>query len=277
MRHFLAILVATLPSTALAGYGHSWTWKKAPDSLKVLKCIAEMKRVLAASPVKLAGTDGLGKPMLQDGRLEFNLQGHEGQIGEPFLFPGRVDAPNFCKTNGLPYDPIVTACLLVLMDHFSKDEVDIQSDGKLGGGDWDAGIALYKKVFQRDPRVTADSSVGAFLKHIDLKPTWGAEQLVVVFVLALVGVLAYQFFLNPRPDFTILVEPGQNARVMGRLASYFANAVTEFFRTELAGVGNVVVKGWIEHGGRFRLSFTGGISDKDQQRVRNFFGMLRKR
>lgn len=277
MRLVLAIFLVALPSPALAGYSHYWTWKKSPDPAKVRKCIAEMKRILDASPVKLAGREGTGKPSVTDVELEFNLEGRDDKAGDPFVFPGLSEAPNSCKTNGLGYDPVVTACLLVVMDHFTREEVDITSDGKMNGGDWEAGIALYKKVFQRDPHVSAGNGLGAILQNIDLKPSWGPERLLYVAGLALLGVLAFRIFLNPRPHFTILVAPGQEPRVSGRLADPFANAACEFFRSDLAVATTVAVKGWIEDGGRFRLAFTGGISDKDQQRVRNFFGLLRKR
>lgn len=277
MRLLLALLVVALPAPALAGYSHYWTWKKTPDAAKVRKCAAEMRKVLAASPAKLAGPEGTGKPTALDGILAFNLAGDDDKIGEPFVFPGLFETRNSCKTNGLPYDPVVTACLLVMMDHFTKDEVDIGSDGKIGGGDWDEGIALYKKVFQREPNVSKESGVGALIHNINLKPTWGPDRLFIVIGLAVVGVLAFKFFLNPRPHFTILVEAGRDARVRGRLPEYYANAVREFFHKDLTVPGNVAVKGWIEDGGRFRLAFAGAINEKDQQRVRNFFGMLRKR
>src|SRR5262245_40162275 len=100
----LVLVAALLPSPALAGYSHSWTWKKAPDRAKGRECIAEMKMVLAKSGVKLAGPEGTGKPSIMDDLLSFNLAGDDDKIGEPFVFPGFAGNRNHCKTNGLDYD-----------------------------------------------------------------------------------------------------------------------------------------------------------------------------
>jgi hypothetical protein len=273
----LVLLVALVPSPALAGYSHAWMWKKAPDRAKVRQCIAEMKRVLAASPAKLAGPEGSGKPSITDDLLSFNLEGPDDKIGEPFVFPGFANTRNHCKTNGLDYDPVVVACLLVIMDHFNKEEVHITSDGKIANGEWDHGIALYKKVFQREPNVSKEGGFGALLSNINLKPTWGIERLFIVLGLLAVGWLALKMFLNPRPHFHILVTGGQDAVFKGRFPQMYTAAVQEFFRKDVTAPQDVTVKGWHENGGRFRLVFSGDISDKDQQRVRNFFGLLRKR
>lgn len=46
---------------------------------------------------------------------------------------------NFCKTRGLPYDSVVTACLAVFK-HRLKEYIEVSSDGT--ADDWDEGVNL---------------------------------------------------------------------------------------------------------------------------------------
>lgn len=273
--HQLSCLIVLITAGAAhAGYTHYWTWKGTPDPAKVKKCVAEMKLILSASPVPLASVDGTGTPNLLDNLVSFNLKGDEDDIGEPFVFPGR-GGHNFCKTNGKDYDVVVTACLLVVMDHFSKDEVAVTSDGKMPE-DWAEGIALYKKVLGRSPKLGKGATVADFINNIDLKPKWDTSRLWIVFGLLGFGGLVAWFIFNPRPDFTIYFEREGNAYVKGVFPEAYANSVRVFFKSELPMKRNAMVKGWNESGGRFRLGFAGPISDREQQRIRNFFAMLRK-
>lgn len=270
--HFY-LLIALLPAGNM-GYGHNWTWKSSPDSAKLKKCIEEMKLILQASPVPLASVEGKGEPTIRDGILTFNMKGEDDEIGEPFVFPGRTGY-NFCKTNGKGYDPVVTACLLVVMDHFSKDECTVGSDGDINK-DWAEGVALYKKVLGREPKTGKSSTISDFIKNIDLKPKWDGNRLWIVFgLLGLGGMVAWYVF-NPRPDFTIFFEKEGNAYVKGAFPQAHTDAVRVFFKQDLPMKRNALVKGWNINGGRFRLAFAGPISDREQQRIRNFFAMLRK-
>lgn len=276
MYHFKlpCVCLLLLTSSLHAGYSHNWTWKKSPDSAKLKKCVAEMKLILQASPVPLAGVDGTGNPTTLESVLTFNMKGEDDDIGEPFVFPGRTGY-NFCKTNGKAYDPVVTACLLVVIDHFGKDEVAVGSDGDMKE-DWAEGIALYKKVLGRNPKIAKNNAIAELLGNIDLKPKWDGTRLWIVFGLLGLGGLVAWYLLNPRPDFTIFFEQQGNAYVKGAFPEAFVNEVRVFFKQDLPMKRNVLVKGWNENGGRFRLAFVGPISDREQQKIRNFFAMLRK-
>lgn len=270
---FLFVLLFT--TSAQAGYSHYWTWKTPPDSAKVKKCIAEMKLILQASPVPLASVEGTGQPTILDSLLTFNMKGSDEDIGEPFIFPGRTGY-NFCKTNGKEYDPVVTACLLIVMDHFTKDEVTVKSDGDIAT-DWEAGAALYKKVLGRNPKTGKSSALTEILGSIDLKPKWDGGRLWIVFGLVGIGLAVAWYLFNPQPHFTIFFEKQGNAYVKGTFPEVYANAVRVFFKQDLPMKRNAMVKGWNERDGRFRLAFAGPISDREQQKIRNFFGMLRKK
>lgn len=277
---FVPILLLLTQQTIHAQYGHNWTWKAAPDSVKLRNCVSDMTLLLKATPVPLGGIDGAGEPMTRDAVITFNQKSEGTKVGDPFVFPGNIGY-NACKTNKAPYDVTVTACLIVAMEHFSKDEIAIGSDGKINeAGEWKEGITLFRKVFGRDPRFISAEKVAStfeFIKHIDLKPKWESNQLWIVFGLLGVGALAAWYVFNPRPDFTIYFERDGTAYVKGNFPEMYLNAIRTFFKSELPMRRNALVKGWHETGGRFRLGFLGPISDKEQQRIRTFFGMLRAR
>jgi hypothetical protein len=261
-----------------AGYAHNWTWKKAPDPVKVKKCIEDMRKVLYASPVPLAGTDGDGKPFITDEVLAFNMKGSEKEIGEPFIFPGKADplpGLNFCKTNGKPYDVVTVACLLVAMDHFSKEDISIGSDGHWSEGAWDAGVDLYKKVFGRDPHFSRDAGFSGIVSNINLVPSWNLSQLWIAAGLLAFGALALWYFFNPRPDFQIYLQPQGNPTVNGKFPQAHLDALRSFFQQDLTVKEGALVKGWYFKDGQVKLDISGSLSDREQQRVRNFISSLR--
>jgi len=269
------LLLLLFTANAHAGYSRSWTWKSPPDSAKLKKCIDEMKMILQASPVPLASVDGTGQPTIRDSILTFNMKGDDEEIGEPFVFPGRTGY-NFCKTNGKPYDVVVAACMLVMLDHFSKDEVVISSDGD-SKEEWEEGAALFKKVLGRSPKNTKSSALTEILGNIDLKPKWDSSRLWIVFGLVGIGIAVAWYLFNPKADFTIFFEKQGNAYVKGTFPEAYAGAVRVFFKQDLPMKRNAMVRGWNERDGRFRLAFAGPISDREQQKIRNFFAMLRKK
>jgi hypothetical protein len=270
----LLVLVGLAVATpARAGYSQYWNWRKPPDAGKVRRCIQDMRKVIAGSPVPLAGAEGDGSPLITDSDLIFNQKGDEESTGEAFIFPGRAGR-NSCKTNGLAYDRVVVACLMVVRDHFTPEEVSFDSDG--GRTDaWADGIALYKRVFGKDPNISKDSKLSSFLDNIDLKPTWSSKQLwIAIGLLALGGGLLWYFF-HPKPDFTIQLSSDGDAVVSGRFPQNHTAALRAFFKDDLPGIGHVMIKGWYDPDGRIRLDFAGSVSQREQQRVRNFIASLR--
>ncbi|HMO36667.1 MAG TPA: DUF3634 family protein [Gemmatales bacterium] len=258
----------------MAQQGHLWTWKTSLDTAKLRKCISEMKLLLEASPIPLTGLDGKGSPNITDTIVAFSTAGSEAG----FVFPGNLGV-NTCKSIDQEHDAVVTACLLVVLDHFSREEVTISSDKSMDT-EWKAGSELYSKVLGREPRnkqTNAITGLTDLVSKINLKPSWDISRLWIVFALAAIGALFAWFILNPRPDFTIHFEKEGNAYVKGAFPEAYAGAVRTFFKSELPMKRNAMVKGWNQSDGRFRLGFLGPISDREQQRIRNFFAMLRKK
>ncbi len=277
--HSLLCLVLCCFTTSLyAQQGHMWTWKGSPDTAKLKKCISEMKLIVNASPKPLASVEGKGSPMLMESILAFNRVGDGGGGSAPFVFPGNIGV-NTCKSVGMDHDAVVTACLFVVQDHFSNDEVTVSSDQKIDT-EWKDGATLYTKVLGREPKFKRSIGIGSITEiasKINLKPSWDWNRLWIVFALLAIGGGVAWFLFNPRPDFTIYFEKQGNAFVKGAFPEAYANAVRTFFKADLPMKRNAIVKGWNESDGRFRLSFLGPISDREQQQIRNFFGMLRKK
>jgi hypothetical protein len=189
MKHSLLLPVSgvlclflTVP-TARAGYSHYFTWHKKPDQARLKECVEQMRKVVNAARWTLAGADGEGDPIAEPSRVELNGRGEEAH--EPFCFPGGM-AYNFCKTQGKPYDAVVTACLLVARDHFPADVLEISSDGSWSEGDWDAGKALYKQVFGKSAGnpMGPDNEVGG-----QGLPSF----MVLLVVVGIIGLVAWQW------------------------------------------------------------------------------------
>lgn len=280
MRRVLPCFVVLLlcPPSSWAGYTQYWTWKKSPDGAKIKKCIDDMRKVLNASPVPLAGFDGDGKPRISDTVLTFNMKGNDKEIGEPFNFPGKTDplpGLNFCKTGGKAYDVVVVACLLVVMDHFTKEDISFGSDGQWSDGAWDAGVELYRKVFGRDPHFTRDGGFTGLVSNIKLIPNWNLNQLWLVLGLLVFGGLALWYVFNPRPDFQIYLKPQGSPTVNGKFPQVHLDSLRSFFQHDLAPKSDALVKGWYFKDGQVKLDISGSLSDREQQRVRNFISSLR--
>jgi hypothetical protein len=134
---------------AHAGYTHYFTWHQKPDDAALKACVGEMRRIIETRTNILAGPDGLGTMVIDPSHVDLNGIGDDAH--EPFVFPGELGF-NFCKTEGKPYDAVVTACLLVARDHFSSSILAIDSDGSWSEGDWQEGIKLYSSVLGRTPQ-----------------------------------------------------------------------------------------------------------------------------
>lgn len=278
LRPLLCLVLCCITSSLYAQQGHMWTWKGAPDTTKLKKCISEMKLILDASPKPLANVEGKGSPTSMETIIAFNRKGDAVESSASFVFPGN-NGVNTCKSFGMDHDAVVTACLLIVQDHFSKDEVTVSSDQKIDT-EWKDGAALYTKVLGREPKFKRTLGIGSITEiasKINLKPSWDWSRLWIVFALLAVGGGVAWFLFNPRPDFTIYFEKQGTAYVKGAFPEVYTNAVRAFFKADLPMKRNALVRGWNEPDGRFRLSFLGPISDREQQQIRNFFGMLRKK
>jgi len=158
----LALPIWLVPAIAWGGYTQYFVWKIDPPVDRINQCASEMRQLIQARRdiVEVIPPDPAFKGF---DLVQFN--GIGDHQGEDFVFPhntlsfnflsllSKQPIPenligfNFCKTNGEPYDEVVTACLLVARDHFSPQELTILSDGEWD--DWKDGRALYERVLNR--------------------------------------------------------------------------------------------------------------------------------
>jgi hypothetical protein len=119
------------------GYTHYWRCHpgKLNNNPAVDQTLEEMRRAAHASGVPLDWEgDVPGK------RLALNGVGDDSC--ETFDFPPSRSS-DFCKTNGHPYDVVVTACLAIAK-HRLGDDLEVSSDGETD--DWARGVALASKI-----------------------------------------------------------------------------------------------------------------------------------
>jgi hypothetical protein len=133
----LAIVLATLfvTSNASAAYAHRWTWKSAPDPASLEKCVTEMKGLALRRAGELE--------VVQTDAKEIRLNGRSDLAQEEFRFPGATGF-NSVRTDGKPYDAVVTASLITARTCFSDKVLEIKSDGDWV--DWREGRLLWEEV-----------------------------------------------------------------------------------------------------------------------------------
>jgi hypothetical protein len=212
-----------------AGYTHYFTWTKKPGAAQLNACVTDMARIVDAAQEQLAGPEGDGKPLIEPANIEFNGRGSDAH--EPFVFPGRAGF-NFCKTEGKPYDATVTACLLAARNHFSPDELKIESDGQWDDGDWNEGAKLYRQVFGRapaNPMTRSDEPPSG--PGVDFPPDrpeeWSPLSLLVV---GGIGIGIVWLLVRPHWAFIIFVERGRIDRVRGDAPRPFLLEVDDICR-----------------------------------------------
>jgi hypothetical protein len=145
------------------GYSHYWYWLDRVDEARMGACLTEVAAVLDAAAVPLAGPLGSGDPVRSSVGIACN--GVAPDDYETFEFPGllpsgpiryedgsRRDGFNCVKTAWMPYDEVVTACLLVAAHHFPQHVFRLSSDGEYPT-DWQRGRALYERATGRSAPV----------------------------------------------------------------------------------------------------------------------------
>lgn len=138
------------PSTrADMGYTHYWSFV-APTRATAARAIAKYDDALRDCMQILSETRDELNLAIDDGPSFVAVNG-SGQEGcEPFVLAKRIEGnmPTFfCKTRAMPYDIVVTACLIVLSHHL-KDLIEVSSDG--GADEWTAGLELAQDVLKSD-------------------------------------------------------------------------------------------------------------------------------
>lgn len=131
------------------GYTHYWTFKRAPKGKAVetekayQKAVIECTKVIQYYSKEFGGLAGFSAhaPIGLYRGLELNGSERVGSC-EPLTLRERYGLnkiPDFVKTNRLPYDTVVVACLIVLKYRLG-DLIEVNSDGRRD--DWNDGLIL---------------------------------------------------------------------------------------------------------------------------------------
>lgn len=136
------------------GYTHYWTLTRDMTEDEIGTIAEDVRAIVAASGVPVAGPLGTGEP--EYGPDEIALNGADPDDYETFGL-SRHKGWAFCKTRGdLPYDVVVTAALLAAKDRLG-DAIRLSSDGE--PADWHDGRMLVAKALGRIvPPVTFDEA-----------------------------------------------------------------------------------------------------------------------
>jgi hypothetical protein len=124
------------------GYTHSWIRPRELDREKFSAAAADCRRVCEASGVALRGIEGAAEPVFADQIVAFD-GGCEWFIVQCICDDRSPERPcrdkpgmhfGFCKTEHLPYDSCVQACLIVFSHHLGIG-FTVSSDGH--DSDWE--------------------------------------------------------------------------------------------------------------------------------------------
>ena len=124
------------------GYSHYWTIRKEVPAKEWKAAIAACNKVIKNQKGMLA--DGFSEHAAKTSPTEIWINGVKPLDHETFYVLNKVDR-NFCKTNGKPYDVVVTACLAILWNAL-PGYIEVSSDG--GPGDWRMGVELASSVLK---------------------------------------------------------------------------------------------------------------------------------
>ncbi|MBA3775431.1 MAG: hypothetical protein H0X11_03150 [Betaproteobacteria bacterium] len=107
------------------GLTHSWLRPTELPAGAFTDAVRDIQRLLKDANIPLAGFEGQGPPVFLDDAIVFN--GVAGAACEPFEIHqvefdrrGRAEKFSFCKTQGLPYDLVVMAALIVFKHHLGE-------------------------------------------------------------------------------------------------------------------------------------------------------------
>ena len=94
-------------------------------------------------PMKLAGGNGYGEPIITDTEVIFNGERKDDNCHETFIICVDRDGWDFCKTARKPYDTAVCLALLSFKEVFG-DDFEYTSDG--GENEWEWAKSVFNKV-----------------------------------------------------------------------------------------------------------------------------------
>jgi len=132
------------------GYTHYWSFKAVRGKAQVNELLYKMaikdcQRVIRRYYKENGGLSGYTAHCKLGAYGGVNVNGAGSDAGEAFVLREHFNQneTGFCKTNRLPYDTVVTACLAILK-HRLGDSFEVSSDGN--SKEWQDGTKLAKKV-----------------------------------------------------------------------------------------------------------------------------------
>lgn len=133
------------------GYTHGWTRKASLDSIRFAEAVDDCQQVCEACCVPLKGIEGLAEPVFREYIVAFD-GGGEWFVVQALCDESSPECPvhgktglhvGSCKTEHLPYDICVQACLVVF-NHYFGQEFQVSSDGK--SADWRRARAVCQET-----------------------------------------------------------------------------------------------------------------------------------
>ena len=134
------------------GYAHYYTVADPLGDLKVPEIAADVEAIIIASKIQIGDWSGEPGSEPKLGPDEINFNAMQPEDCENFRYPpqfaqnkkfGIEEGFNFCKTNQMPYDPVVGATLIAIKHHLGN-YVSVSSDGYFDDAEeWGPAYDLY--------------------------------------------------------------------------------------------------------------------------------------
>jgi hypothetical protein len=125
------------------GYTHYWDIRRPLTPTEMTDIANDVRAIVDASGVPIAGWDGYGEPEYGKDRIALNGANPDGHETFAISAKGGWDC---CKTRQDAYDIVVTASLLALKDMLGID-IALSSDGD--PADWIPGHTLAERALDR--------------------------------------------------------------------------------------------------------------------------------
>jgi len=125
------------------GYTHYWYRPRLLDALKFRAFRIDLEKVVWRSGVNVVDVALTDEGVLFAGgcealKIDQAFAGRSVRSGEDRCF-------DFCKTEGMKYDALVVAALLLAKMHFGSD-FNLTSDGRLDKDPFKCGVALLRDI-----------------------------------------------------------------------------------------------------------------------------------
>lgn len=138
-------------------YSHYMTYPVHRSKEAFAAFIGEVEKIVEVAPEgsELCGLDHIGEPVINNSLLIIGSKVNEDPFSFLKIF---VDEPwpshrypiLTVRTNKLPYDSVICACLLAFRNHFPSSTITTDGTAK----DWERAVALYEYATERlAPRV----------------------------------------------------------------------------------------------------------------------------